>query len=202
MGIRDRLRKQRQLERERERKMNQQTVPEAIEKEKELEQKVEKVVEKVVEEVVEELVEPTPEPMPVVEPQEEPTPEPMPVIEPKEKKEKELEVVEMVVEVKEEKSSNNELNLGTYKISGIYKEGLVLSFNNFEIRPTSSALIYGNGMRIKGANNPFAILINQEYSLKIIVDPHLLTVQIGKTILREKMNGKIQVTSNQPITIE
>lgn len=206
MGIRDRLRKQRQLERQQ--KLNQmpndqQTVPEAIEQEKEytielklpcdekLEDIVEDVVEDVVEEVVEDVVKELKEPMP-------------PVIEPPVVEEKEVEVIEIVINEEEPqpKEESNMLTTGTYTIRGIYKEGLVLSFNNFELRPTTSALIYGNGQRIKGANNPFAILLNQEYILKVTVDPHLLTVQLGKTILKEKMSGSIKLCANQSISIE
>ena len=185
MGIRERLRRQRQLEQEQQRMLTQQTVPEAIEEVTKKVVKEEPVVVKevVVKEpmVVKEVV--VEEPMVVKE---------VVVEEPIVIKEEPVVVKEVVGEEPEEMKLTN----GKYKLSGIYKEGLQLKFNEFMIKPTQSYLAYGN-KRIKGANNPFMALLNQPYHLTITVDSYLFTIQMGKTILKEKMSSPIIVECNR-----
>ena len=156
MGIRDRLRKQRELERQ-QLETDQQTVPEAIES--------------VISDMVEKVVLATIPEEAVVEP----------IVE------------EAVVEP-------CTLSAGTYRISGFYKQGLELYFDDFTLKPTPSCLLCGNS-RIKGSKNPFMALLNQRYVLIVTIDPYLLSIKIGKTIINEKMRINT-VLSNQDITIE
>ncbi len=183
MGIRERLRRQRQLEREQQEQQKQQTVPEAVE------EAVQDMMKQVETEYAVEIK----------------LPKELPKEEPKEEVKKEIKEEpkeEVKKEIKEEpKEEVQQLSNGKYKISGIYKSGLELSFYDFIIKPTQSYLSYGD-KRIKGANNPFMALLNQPYVLIVTVDSYLLTIQIGKTILKEKISLPIILDTNQPITIE
>ena len=220
MGIRDRLRKQRELERQ-QLETDQQTVPEAIESV--ISDMVEKVVlatipeeesiveegveEPIVEEVVVELIVEEVKEEAVVEPiveevKEEAVVEPI-VEEVVVEAVVELIVEEAVVEPIVEEAVVEEsctLSSGTYRISGFYKQGLELYFDDFTLKPTSSCLLCGNS-RIKGFKNPFMALLNQRYVLIVTIDPYLLSIKIGKTIINEKMRINT-VLSNQDITIE
>jgi hypothetical protein len=172
MGIKERLRKQREIENlmlDNE----QQTVPEAIKNvlepiiEEEIIEELD-IVEPIIEEEIIDIVEP------IIE---------EPVIEP---------VVEEELK---------QIVPGIYKITGIYKEGLEIYFNDFMIKPTQNYLQYGD-KRIKGANNPFHILLNNKYEIYVTIDPYLIYISIGKLDILQKMINCSNISSNQPITIE
>ncbi len=90
---------------------------------------------------------------------------------------------------------------GLYKLSGIYKPGLEIYLNDFLIKPTQNFLECGD-KRIKNYLNPFFVLLNNKYEIILKIEFYMMTIQIGKTIIYEKISNIPNLLSNQDIELE
>jgi hypothetical protein len=90
---------------------------------------------------------------------------------------------------------------GLYKLSGIYKPGLEIYLNDFLIKPTQNFLQCGD-KRIKNYLNPFFVLLNNKYEIILKIEFYMMTIQIGKTIIYEKISNIPNLLSNQDIELE